>query len=92
MSEKQFSIIVKEEQGRSRYKWVPLSKGLTAMMRDYGWRDGWKISNMKTKKMMESLSGWVTTDDQQKETVKKGEKKDCTTGKQINIHKKALTS
>lgn len=39
---------------------------------------------------MESLFGWVTIDYQEKEIVKKGEKKDCTTSKQINIIKKVL--
>lgn len=33
------------------------------------------------KKMMESLFGWVTTDDQHKEIVKKWKKRLCTTGK-----------
>lgn len=42
---------------------------------------------------MESLFGWVTTDEQEKEIVKEREKKRlCTTGKQINIIKKALAS
>lgn len=42
---------------------------------------------------MESLFGWVTIEEQEKEVVKKrGGKNLSTTGKQINIIKKALTS
>lgn len=40
--------------------------------------------------MMESLFGWVTTDDQHKEIVKKWKKRLCTTGKQINIKQKGF--
>lgn len=41
--------------------------------------------SINKKENKEKLVGWGTTDDQEKEIVKKREKKDCTTGQQITI-------